>query len=132
MFYWKLMSWKPAEVSLREAHQAENPNHLLLKHFLLRIKFSMESDSNTSRFKVCRAERAQEGADRWRHGPGALPARRGRVRMYSVLMMILFMPANTVTLITFQLYTTVDTNMCVWCAPTMHTHIVASKCTHIL
>ena len=54
MFYWKLMSWKPAEMSLREAHQSENPNHLLLKHFLLGINFSKASDSNKSRFKVKR------------------------------------------------------------------------------
>ena len=46
------MSWKPAEMSLREAHKAENPNHLLLEHFLLGINFSKASDSNKSRFKV--------------------------------------------------------------------------------
>ena len=52
MFYWKLMSWKPAAESLREAHQAKNPNHLLLEHFSLGINFSKASDSNKSCFKV--------------------------------------------------------------------------------
>ena len=65
MFYWKLMSWKPAEMSLREAHQAENPNHLLLKHFLLGINFSKASDSNKSRFKVWKSASSTEEHLAW-------------------------------------------------------------------